>query len=509
MNAPQDLSKLAAVGQATPEQPLPLPDELPPVDPFPLQALPETFRPWVADVSDRMQCPPDYVGVPMLVGAASLVARHVGIRPLGQDDWFERGNLWALIVGRPGQMKSPAMAQALAPLERLEAKAADEFSSATSQHQAEKLAAKLRADAAVDEARKKLKQDKSADVTGLLAAQQLDEAPARRRYIVSDLTYESLGEILAANPSGVLSVRDEMRGLFLTLAREESAPARAFYLQAWSGGTYRFDRIGRGSVTIPDARLSMIGCIQPGPLSDLAQQARRGAANDGMLERFLISWPDAPGQWREVDRRPDSNAKRLAWETFERLDRLTEDAIGAEIDTNAFGEQHGLGSLRLSPDAREAFSEWRGELERVTLPTADNEGLEAALSKFRHQVPALALAIHVADGGYGPVSLKATVSALCLAEYFETHARRLHSSGRRMTVKAAKLILSKVNSGALAAVFTAREVYRNQWSGLADKTSVADALDMLVAHGWLHEAEVNNGGRPTLVYSLTPGGRRG
>ncbi|MFO1213676.1 MAG: DUF3987 domain-containing protein [Burkholderiaceae bacterium] len=87
--------------------------------------------------------------------------------------------------------------------------------------------------------------------------------------MVADATYEKLGEIFVSNPGGVLSVRDEMRGLFLHLAREESATARAFYLQAWSGGSYHFDRIGRGTVTVDDARLSMIGGIQPGPLSDL------------------------------------------------------------------------------------------------------------------------------------------------------------------------------------------------------------------------------------------------
>lgn len=509
MNALHDLSKLTAAGQYSEPAPQPLPDELPPVDPFPLQALPEAFRPWVADVTERMQCAPDFVGVPMLVGAASLVARHVGIRPQGFTDWIERGNLWALSVGRPGTLKSPAHREALAPLERLEAKAAEEFNAATSQHQAEELATKLRAEAALKKAREKLKKDNRADVADLLASQEADAAPTRRRYIVSDLTYESLGEILAANPDGVLSVRDEMRGLFLSLAREESAPARAFYLQAWSGGTYRFDRIGRGSVTIPDARLSMIGCIQPGPLSELIQQAKRGAADDGMLERFLISWPDSQGAWREVDRLPDASSKRQAWEAFDRLDRITEDTIGAEIDTDIHGEQRGLAFLRFSEEAREAFSEWRTEFERVTIPNADSEGLEGALSKFRHHVPALALAIHVTDGGYGPVGLDATIRALCLAEYFESHARRLHSSGRRMAVKAAKLIVSKALGGSLSESFTARDVYRNQWSGLSDKGAVSDALDLLVAHGWLHELEANTGGRPTSLYVLTEGAKRG
>ncbi|MDO9093994.1 MAG: YfjI family protein [Rubrivivax sp.] len=504
----QDLARLRTAGAAPVDAPQPLPPELLPVEAFPMAALPEAFAPWVRDVSERMHCPPDFVAVPLLVAGASLVARHVGIRPQRRTDWIERGNLWALIVGRPGIMKSPAMSQALAPMDRLEARAAEAFNAQAAQHQAEAMAAKLRTEANVKAARAKLKKDGGADVAAMLAADEEREEPVRRRFVVNDLTYEKLGEILAANPDGVLSVRDEMRGLFLSLAREESAPARAFYLQAWSGGSYTFDRIGRGTVTVDDARLSMIGGIQPGPLSELVQQARRGAADDGMIERFLISWPDAPGEWREVDRWPDTEGKRRAWATFDRLDGLTAGALLAEREDDMHGAPTGLPFVRFDDDARGAFGEWRTEFER-TIRAAEGEGLEGALSKFRHHVPALALALHVIDGGAGPVNLPATLRALALAEYFESHARRLHSSGRRTTVRAARTIIDKARATALPNPFTARDVYRNQWAGLSDRAAVADALDMLAAHGWLTEATIDTGGRPTATYGLTEGARRG
>lgn len=488
--------------------PQPLPPELLPVEPFPMAALPEAFGPWVRDVAERMHCPSDFVAVPLLVAGASLVARRLRIAPQRQTDWFENGNLWALIVGRPGWMKSPAMSQALAPMERLEARAAEMFNGEAAQHQAKTMAVKLRVEASVKAARAALQKDGGADVAALLSTEDQGEAPTRRRYVVNDLTYEKLGEILAANPDGVLSVRDEMRGLLLSLAREESAPARGFYLQSWSGGPYTFDRIGRGTVTIADARLSIIGGIQPGPLSDLVQQARRGAADDGMIERFLIAWPDAPEEWREVDRWPDSEGKRRAWEAFERLDTLAADALGAERASDMYGEPRGLPFVRFNDEARDAFGEWRSEFER-TIRAAEGEGLEGALSKFRHHVPALALALHVIDGGTGPVTLAATLRALALAEYFESHARRLHSSGRRMTVRAARLIIDKARVAALPEAFTARDVYRNQWAGLSDRAAVTDALELLAGYGWLTEATVETGGRPTTTYGLTEGARRG
>jgi len=501
-----DEPALAQGGPRPAPVPHPLPAELPPVAPFPLAAMPDALRPWAADVADRMQCPADFVAIPLLVGASMLVARRVSIMVQARSDWRERANLWALIVGRPGTMKSPAMAQALAPLERLEARAASAHEAEMETFKVNVLAHKLRNEAGEKTAKGILAKNRDADVREHLSREE-PSAPNWPRYLVNDLTYEKLGALLSENPEGVLSVRDEMRGLFLHLAREESAPARAFYLQAWSGGRYTFDRIMRGTVTVKDARLSMVGCIQPGPLSELMQQARRGSSDDGMLDRFLVAWPDTPGDWREVDRWPDTPAKRSAWGVFDRLDLLDAASIGAQVDTDAQGEARGLPFLRFADDAREAFSEWRHGLE-ATIKAAENESLEAALSKFRHHVPALALVIHVIDGGVGPVTLPSTLRALMLAEYFESHAQRLHGCGHRASVRGAAAILRKARTGALPDPFTARDVYRAQWAGLTERPAVADALDMLTAHGWLAEAATSEtGGRKTVIYSLTGGAR--
>ena len=404
-------------------------------------------------------------------------------------------------------MKSPAMAQALAPIERLEGARGAGLQRAGGAATGRALAAKLRADEKVKLARKQLKGDPGADVAALLrAADDEDEVLERARYVVNDLTYEALGAILHANPLGVLAVRDEIKGLLTHLSREENAQARGFFLQAWSGGPYTFDRIGRGTVTVADARLSIIGGIQPGPLAELVRQARSGTADDGMIERFLIAWPDAPADWREVDRWPESTAKRIAWEAFDRLDGLTPDVLRAERDTDPHGEARGVPFLRFADDAREAFAEWHAECAHK-LKAAESEGLEGALSKYRHHVPALALALHVIDGGAGPVALAPTLRALRLAEYFEGHTRRLHGSSRRLAVRGARSILNKARSGELPDPFTAREVHQPGWSGLTDRATVADALDMLAAHGWLTEATVETGGRPKVLFALAEGAR--
>jgi putative DNA primase/helicase len=154
------------------------------------------------------------------------------------------------------------------------------------------------------------------------------------------------------------------------------------------------------------------------------------------------------------------------------------------------------------------FSKWHADLQRE-LRATEAEGLEAALSKFRHHVPALALLLHVIDGGTGPVAQGAMLRALALGEYFASHAKRLHASGRRLAVRGARLIVDKANAGDLPESFTLRDVHQRGWSGLSEHADVSDALDLLAVHGWLTEFDTATGGRPKMLYSLTEGARRG
>jgi len=89
--------------------------------------LPEKLRAWGADVAERMQCPPDFVAVSGMAALGSILGRKVAIRPKIEDDWQGEPNQWALVIGRPGVLKSPAMEEALRPVKKLEAKAERDF----------------------------------------------------------------------------------------------------------------------------------------------------------------------------------------------------------------------------------------------------------------------------------------------------------------------------------------------------------------------------------------------
>jgi putative DNA primase/helicase len=81
--------------------PLPLPNELPPVEPFPPEILPPALAPWLIDVAERMQCPLDIPAAAALVCLGSVIGRRCGIRPRRRDSWLVVPNLWGAVVGRP------------------------------------------------------------------------------------------------------------------------------------------------------------------------------------------------------------------------------------------------------------------------------------------------------------------------------------------------------------------------------------------------------------------------
>lgn len=486
-------------------EPVPLPDELSPVMPFDFELLPERLRAWVEDIANRMQCPPDFVAVAVMAAMAAVVGRKVGIRPQARTDWTEVCNLWAMVVGRPGVLKSPALESGLAPLKRLIASANERYQQELEIHETEALAAKLRKEAVEKTARQLLTKDPNADLSTVFAVDGEPVSPVLKRYQANDSTPASLGELLRQNPNGLLVFRDEVVSLLKGLDREGQDEGRGFYLTAWNGNSpYTFDRIGRGlNLHIPALCISLLGGTQPGRLSEYISQAvKGGSADDGLIQRFgLLIWPDLNAKWENVDRYPDTKAKNRAFQVFDELDRLDPLGIGADQDTDFEGQPDGIPYLRFEAAALELFTEWRTALEsklRADLHFA----LESHYSKYRKLIPSLALIIHLADGGTGPVSEDATLRALAWGEYLETHAERAYSSVSRADVSIAKAILHRIKKGDLKPPFTSHAVWRPGWSKLSDRDQVMGGLRMLEDYNHIYAEKVETGGRAKTLYHL-------
>lgn len=490
-------------------EPVPLPGGLAAVKAFDFDLLPDTLRPWVEDIADRMQLAPDYIAIGVMTGLGSIVGRKVGIRPQQRSDWTEHANMWGLVIGRPGLLKSPAMAAAMAPLKHLASAASRRHDVEIEEWALSAKAAKLKAEVNEKAARRKLAESSAADVADLLKDDTPD-APVLRRYVVNDTSVAALGEVLRHNPNGVLVFRDEMVSLLRTLDREDQSEARGFYLTAWNGNSsYTVDRIGRGmNLHIQALCISMLGTTQPGKIAEYARHAvLGGSGDDGLIQRFgLMVWPDTPREWRNVDKWPDQPAKDRAFAVYDRLDRLTTAQAGAQQDVGADGSPDGIPYLRFDGCAAEVFLEWRTRLELRLRGNGVHPAMEAHIAKYRKLVPALALVLHLADGGVGAIGVRPMLQALAWAEYLESHATRIYGSVINAETDTAKRIVDRIRRGDLPREFPSWQVLRPGWAGLSDRALVSEALATLVELGWLRTEQRATAGRSGTVYMVNPRG---
>lgn len=488
----------------------PLPPATPEAPSLPPELIPQSLRPWIADITERAQIPLEFVAAPAIVALSSVIGRSIGIYPKRQDDWLVVPNLWGAIIGRPGVLKSPAMAEAMKPLQRLAKEAGDEFKASAAARQAETDVIKLKIAALKDQGRAAAKGD------GDLAAIQADLASLNaalggvetfeRRFIVNDPTVEKVGELLNQNPRGLLLVRDELSGWLRNLNKAGREGDREVYLEAWNGTNhYIYDRIGRGTLKIEALTLSIFGTIQPGKLrSYIAGALAGGGGDDGLLQRFqLIVWPDQGSEWKNVDRFPDTEAKNRALGVFRGLDALNPATVCAEMGDD-------IPALRFSPEAQELFNQWREKLEK-RLRGAGMEAtpaFESHLAKYRSLMPSLALIFQLVETVNGDarrgVDLAAARSAAAWCDFLEGHARKIYAAELTPDITAAHGLADKIKVGAIVNGSTVRDIYRREWSGLSKPEAVWDGIQLLQGRNWVRVGKQRTEGRPSGVIELHP-----
>lgn len=501
----EEANKPAHDSEGWPE-PQAIPCSLLPVEPFDYALLPVVLRAWVSDIAERISCPPDFPAVGAMVALSSVVGRKACISPKRFDDWKVIPNLWGAIVGRPGVLKSPALSEVLKPLSRLSMAAYSLYAEAMRDHDIKSKLDEMGGKAAESKAQKLVAVGKIDEAERLLADASDAEGispPALRRYMVTDASVEALGEILMDNPWGTLAYRDELNGLLRSLDKEGQEGARAFYLQGYDGNQgYTFDRIMRGRNRHIDAVcIAMLGGIQPGKLQAYIRDAvSGGAGDDGLLQRFgLLVWPDIAGEWRNVDRWPDTEAKRTAFEAFERLDAM---APGIDAET---GKESPI-VYRFTTDAQTLFEEWRLDLENALRSGEHHPAMESHLSKYRKLVPAVALVCALADGEK-EVSRDSLLRALAWSDYLKTHAARAYTAGTRPATEGAAALLAKIKAGAVEDGFKPADVYLKGWSHLGTPDAVHAAVGMLCDLHHLRRNETTpgtKGGRPSTTYQINP-----
>ena len=225
---------------------------------LPRGLLPTVIEEFARVRGEQIGVDPGGLAMAALTVCAAAIPDSVKIKVKRHEEWTESARLWCALIGNPSRKKSPIIAAAGKPLRAID----DEM---VREHRAE-----MDAYEALDKDERKTA-----------------NKPIQKRVRIEDVTVEAAQEVLKNNSGGVLLLRDELSGWFGQLEKYSSAKGaqadRAFWLQAFNGGSATFDRIGRGTVWLPNLSVSLLGGIQPEPMRKVANDT----ADDGLLQRFL------------------------------------------------------------------------------------------------------------------------------------------------------------------------------------------------------------------------------
>lgn len=491
-------------------RPTPLPEGLRAVMPLRAEMIPESLRPWIMDVSDRMQIPPDFAAVAAIVSAGVVIGRQCGIYPKQYDNWLVVPNVWGGVIGRPSMLKSPAIAEGQSPLLKLEKQFEEKHSSDKRDFDTEKEIVKIKK-AGILEALKKAMADskKESEVASLTSQlqdlQEKESEPVRKRFKTNDATVEKIGELLIQNTTGLLVTRDELSGWLNTLNKPGREGDSSFYLESWNGtgGMYTYDRIGRGTLDIPSLCLSVFGAMTPGTLGNYVYAANKGGkGDDGLLQRFqLLVWPEMPETFVMVDRTPDAEAKEKVCNIFKNLSG----GIPGAISENGTS----IPALRFSSEGQVVFNDWYFKLEK-RLRERDSELSEALMShigKYRKLMPNLALIFHLLENSdslaVGKVSVEAAKLAIEWCEYLETHALKIYNSAIEPGMESAREILKYIKNGEIKDGDTVRSIsHARHWKHLSSNDEVKAGLEVLQDYNYVKIEQKKTNGRPSDILRL-------
>jgi hypothetical protein len=378
--------------------------KLPDAKEFPVEAMPAACQQLIREATAAIGCPPDFVALPMLTTLGSAIGNSRVVKL--KAGWEESATIYGAVIADPGEKKTPAMKVAVEP--------------AIKQQAAFREAYRDKQDEYKREMRQYEVERKDASKNGL-AAPPPPEEPVMERTVVEDTTTEALAAVLEGTPRGVAVMRDELSAWIRSMDQYKAGGKgadRQFYLAAWSGSYASVDRKGRQEPLILQRPfLDVFGAIQPDVLPEMG-----GGREDGLLDRFLFSYPESlPSRWTDDE---ITSGARSSYKV------LYDGLRGLYMPVDDYGDPEPV-RVALSPDAKEvlveAINQHREEMEAVGFPVR----LKGPWSKLEAYLARLSLILAmgraVGEGAAERIEAQDVLKAVVLLDYFKNQARRVYT----------------------------------------------------------------------------------
>ncbi|WP_374843508.1 DUF3987 domain-containing protein [Brucella haematophila] len=237
---------------------------------MPMGVFPSVIESFAVARAEQMGVDPGGLAMAALTVCAAAIPDNIALKMKRHESWKESARIWTMVIGDPSTRKSPLIKAASAPLLAIE-------SDLQRDHRAA-----MRDWMTLDKESKKGKSE-----------------PIAKRVSIEDGSPEKVGEVLSNNEAGLALIDDELSGWFARMEKyagsKGSGADRAFWLKSFGGGSYSVDRVGRGSIWIPNISITLLGSIQPDPLRKIAKDL----TDDGLLQRMFCIMLESGGDDRD------------------------------------------------------------------------------------------------------------------------------------------------------------------------------------------------------------------
>ncbi|PQJ82621.1 DUF3987 domain-containing protein [Polaribacter glomeratus] len=353
-------------------------------NPFPLDIFPNELQEIIFEFLNVFKFNLDYLGAGVLAAASAAIGRshQLQVKP----GWIVKANLFTVIVGKPGDAKTPALSLCFKPINKADKKYFSEYN------------------ALMDDYEKSLN-DKAEN------KEQLNK-PYLKKILMNDYTPEALILAHSYNKNGLCILVDELVSLLKNLTRYTNSGEEEALLSYWSGATISKDRTSSRSIRINDPFIGLIGGIQIGALKELA---KGGKKSNGFMDRLLFVYPE--------------NLEKVLWNNNE-IDKIHltnyNNIISNLLDLKNDSQDSPV-ILKIEKKAQEFLNTWQNNNKTVDLFEYErgiSVKLEDYIYRFSLIIQLLSSAI-VEGENKAEVQLAAVKGGIKLYDYFFHNAMKV------------------------------------------------------------------------------------
>jgi len=460
---------------------------------FPLEVLGPAAD-WVKATAESKCAPTDFVALGLIVSTAGVIGPKRRVSPW--EGWEEPSIVWGAGVGPPSFSKSPAFDPFREAVRTVERGLNADWDSKLSKFETDKNAA--------DAHRAKWEQEvatavrSNTDVPLMPEEAAQPEKPTQRRLCVVDSTPEKLVRLLADNPGGLICYRDELTGLIGSFDKYGGSGAdRAFWLEAYGGRSYRYDRVkDNAAIDLPFCAVSLLGGIQP----DRLNRFILSGDDDGLASRLLYAWPD-PVPSRRPSRAADQFALLAALQRLAALEFVPAD--GDSVKPRV---------VLLETDAADEFQAWWERTQWNAKQTATGR-VAGAIGKLDGITLRLSQVLEFLAWAWRQsntpepekISVSSVLNAIKLIElWVRPTLERVFSEAALPQVQQDAMVIARWLLKERRDLINARDLRRLAgFPGPKDAKKLDAALELLVDGRWLFPQPNDGPGRPRKDFQVS------